>query len=102
MAETAAAPVMLTGDVEPKLKVGGSVAPAGLDVSAAVRATLPVNPALGVTVMVAVLPVVAPAATVMPPLLVSAKVGGGTKAVTVTPTMVVCVIAPDTPVTVTA
>jgi hypothetical protein len=52
--------VMLTGDVPPKLKVGGSAAPAGLVASAAVRVTLPVNPPLGVTVIVAVLPVVAP------------------------------------------
>lgn len=98
----AVVPVMLTGDVEPKLNVGGLVAPVGLDVCAAVRTTLPVKPPLGVTVMVAVLPVIAPGATVIVPPLVRAKLGGGTKAVTVTPTMVVWVIEPDTPVTVTA
>ena len=73
------APVMLTGEVEPKLKVGGSVAPDGLFARTALRATLPVNPPLGMTVMVAVLPVVAPGELmVMGPLLVSAKLGGGT------------------------
>jgi hypothetical protein len=56
-------PVMLTGVVEPKVKVGGSCAPAGLDVRAAVSATLPVKPPLGVTEMVEVLPVDAPGTT---------------------------------------
>ena len=71
------APVMLTGDVAPKLKVGGSVAPVGLDARAAVRVTLPVNPPLGMTVMVAVLPVVAPGELMlMAPPLVNVKVGG--------------------------
>jgi hypothetical protein len=60
----AAVPVMLTGLVEPKLRVGGFCAPLGLEVTAAVRATLPVKPPLGVTVMVEVFPVVAPAVTV--------------------------------------
>jgi hypothetical protein len=49
--------VMLTGDVAPKLTVGGLIAPEGLLV------TLPVNPAPGVTVIVDAFPVVAPAAT---------------------------------------
>ena len=57
----AALPVMLTG-LEFKLKVGGATAPLGLVVIAAVRATLPVNPPVGVRVIVDVLPVVAPAA----------------------------------------
>lgn len=69
------APVMLTGDVAPKPKVGGSTAPDGLDARIAVRVTLPVKPPLGITVIVAVLPVVAPGAMVMLPLLVSVKVG---------------------------
>jgi hypothetical protein len=70
------APVMLTGDVAPKLKVGGSVAPDGLDATAAVRVTLPVNSPLGITVMVVVLPVVAPGELmVMAPPLVSVKLG---------------------------
>ena len=60
----AAAPEMFTGLVEPKLRVGGSTAPLGLEVTAAVSATLPVKPPDGVTVMVEVFPVVAPAVTV--------------------------------------
>jgi hypothetical protein len=57
-------PVMFTGVVEPKLKVGGYWAPAGLDVMAAVSTTLPVKPPLGVTVIVEVFSVVAPGTTV--------------------------------------
>jgi hypothetical protein len=57
-------PVIVTGLVEPKLRVGGYWAPEGLEVTVAVRATLPVKPPLGVTVRVEVLPVVAPRATV--------------------------------------
>jgi hypothetical protein len=63
VAVPALVPLMLTGVVEPKLSVGGFTAPAGLVVTTAVRATLPVNPAEGVMVMADVLPVVAPAAT---------------------------------------
>jgi hypothetical protein len=68
---------MLTRVVAPKLKVGASTAPVGLDVSAAVRATLPVKPPAGVTLMVDVFAVVAPGATdtAVP---VMAKVGGMT------------------------
>ncbi len=70
------APVMLTGDVAPKLNVGGSVAPLGLDARAAVSVTLPVNPPLGMTVMVVVLPVVAPGELmVIAPPLVNVKLG---------------------------
>jgi hypothetical protein len=50
------------GLVELKLKVGGAVTPLGLVVRAAVRVTLPVKPSVGVTLIVEVLPVVAPAA----------------------------------------
>jgi hypothetical protein len=64
VAVPAAAPVMLTGLVEPKLKVGGSSAPLGLEVTAAVSATLPVKPPDGVTAMLEVFPVVAPGVTV--------------------------------------
>jgi hypothetical protein len=64
---------------------------------AQVIATAPVNPPDGVTVMVEVLPVVAPGLVkVMLPLLVRAMLGGG---VTVTVTVVVCVNAPEVPVT---
>jgi hypothetical protein len=57
-------PVIFTGLVEPKLKVGGYCAPDGLEVMAAISATLPVKPPAGVTVIVDVFPVVAPGATV--------------------------------------
>ena len=82
VAVPAAVPAILTGLVEPKLKVGKYWAPAGLEVRAAVRATLPVKPPMGVTVMVDVFPVVAPGATVTAvPLIVKL---GFTTVVTVT------------------
>jgi hypothetical protein len=62
--EPAPAPLMTTGEVVPKLGTGRLTAPLGLDVTAAVNATLPVNPPLGVTVIVVLFPVVAPFATV--------------------------------------
>jgi hypothetical protein len=84
VAVPAVVPVMLTGLVVPKLKVGGYVPFAGLEVTAAVSATLPVKPPEGVMVTVAVFPVVAPAVSVSDELLrVKVGVGGGT-AVTVT------------------
>jgi hypothetical protein len=64
VAVPAAVPVMLTGLVEPKLRMGRFCAPLGLEVTAAVSATLPVKPPDGVTVMVDVFPVAAPAVTV--------------------------------------
>jgi hypothetical protein len=64
VAVAAVAPVIATGVVEPKLTVGGYCAPVGLEVIAAVSATLPVNPPVGVRVIVEVFPVVAPGATV--------------------------------------
>jgi hypothetical protein len=93
---------MLTGDVVPKLNVGGSVAPFGLVVRAAVNVTLPVNPPLGVTVIVDVFPVVAPGELrVTAPPLVRANEAGTAVMVTVTLTVVFCVIVPETPVTIT-
>jgi len=82
VAVPAAVPVMLTGEVVPKLRVGAEAAPLGLDVTAAVSATLPVKLAAGVTVTVDVLPVVAPAAmvTAAPE---TENVGGVTTAVVV-------------------
>jgi hypothetical protein len=56
--------VIGTGLVEPKLKVGRLSAPVGLEVTAAVKTTLPVKPPMGVTVMVEAFPVAAPRATV--------------------------------------
>jgi hypothetical protein len=64
VAVPAPVPVMFTGLVDPKLNVGGLIAPFGPDVIAAVSVTLPVNPFVGVTVIVEVFPVVAPAVTV--------------------------------------
>lgn len=64
VAVTAELPVTLTGFVEPKLNVGSSCAPEGAAVIAAESETLPVNPLLGVSVIVDVLPVVAPGDTV--------------------------------------
>ena len=65
-------PVSDAGDM---LQVAGSLA--ALVVNAQVRLTVPVNPDCGVTVMVEVLPVVAPGVaieTAVPPMV---KVGGG-------------------------
>ena len=44
--------VILTLLVEPKFNAGSSTAPPGLEVIAAVRVTVPVNPPIGLTVMV--------------------------------------------------
>ena len=64
VAVPAGVPVMLAGLVEPKLKEGRYWALAGLEVTEAVSATLPVKPPAGVTVMVDVFPEVAPGARV--------------------------------------
>ena len=89
VAVPAEVPVMLTGLVEPKLKVGGYRAPAGLEVTAAVSVTLPLKPPAGVTVMAEVFAFVAPGETVTAvPLTV--KPGGW--AVTVTEVVPVFVI----------
>ena len=80
------------------LHVAGSLAAVG--VITQLRLTVPVNPPDGVTIIVDVLPVVAPGLTLMLPLLLRANVGG-TAAVTVTFTVVVRVILPEVPVTVT-
>jgi hypothetical protein len=53
-------PAIATGLDEPKLSVGGSEAPEGPEVMAAASVTFPVNPPAGVTVIVDILPVVAP------------------------------------------
>jgi len=60
VAVPAPVPVMFAGVVEPKLSVGKSIAPTGSDVIAAASETLPVKPPVGVTVMLEVLPLVAP------------------------------------------
>ena len=90
VAVPAVVPVMLTGLVEPKLNVGRYSAPDGLDVIAAVSATLPVKPPVGVTVMVDVFPVVAPGETVTDVPMI-AKLGF-TAVVTVTGAVPVAVL----------
>ena len=72
---------MLTEEATPQ--VAGLVAPVGMVVTVQVRLTVPVNPFAGITVIVAVLPVVALASKVMGPLFVSAKLAT-VAAVTVT------------------
>jgi hypothetical protein len=88
--EAPAAPLIVTeaGDIA---QVMGSVALAGAVVTAQEKRTAPVNPLAGVVVRVALLPVVAPALTVIPPLLLSAIAG---VAVTVTALVVEAVILP--------
>jgi hypothetical protein len=88
-------PLMVTEGVA-RLHVGRSLAPDGELVMAQVIATAPVNPPDGVTVMVEVLPVVAPGLTVMLLPLVRAKLGG---AATLTVTVVDCANEPEVPVT---
>jgi hypothetical protein len=84
VAVPAAVPVRLTGVVEPKLTVGGYCPPAGLEVIAAVSAMLPVNPPVGVNVIVEVFPVAAPGAIVTAdPLTV--KLGGVVTAIAAVP-----------------
>jgi hypothetical protein len=68
----AVAPLIVTAAGE-SAQVAGSLAAAG--VMAQVSATAPVNPPEGVTVIVEVLPVVAPGLTVMLPPLVRANAG---------------------------
>jgi len=92
VAVCAAVPLMVTDDgIE---QVAGSVAPLGL-LTAQLRVTVPVNPLVGVTVIAAVLPVVAPAVKLR--LLAAGRVNEGTPIATVT--LVVCVMVPETPVT---
>lgn len=73
VAVAAVAPLMVTD--EPTVHVGGSLGLVMDVVTAHDRFTAPVKPPPGVTVIVDVLPVVAPETTVILPLLVSAMVG---------------------------
>ena len=75
-------PVMVTVGVASE-HVGGSLAPAGADVTAQASATGPEKAPEGVTVMSDVLPVEAPGANVMPPALLTAKAGVNVSPVTV-------------------
>jgi hypothetical protein len=73
VAVCAVVPATLTELVTPQ--VAGLVAPAGIVVTAQDRLTVPVKPLEGVTVTLAVLPVVAAAANEMFPPLLRAKLG---------------------------
>jgi len=94
---TAPVPEIAAGCVAEQ--VGILVAPVGLAVTAHVSATVPVNPPLGVTVIVEVALVPGDGTLTAVPLNV--KLGVATGALTVTATFVVSVTLPDTPVTVT-
>ena len=94
VAVTAEVLLMVTG--EDTLHVGGVPV---VGVTAQVRATDPVKPPTGVTVIVEVLPVVAPASTAMLPLLATMKLvlpAGDPLTTPCTPS--VCTYAPDVPV----
>ncbi len=93
----AVVPLTVT-DADARLHVGRSAAPVGEELMVQLIATAPVNPPDGVTLIVEVLPVVAPGLTVILPLLVRAKLGTGA-AVTLTVTVVVWAIEPEVPVT---
>ena len=67
-------PVIITGFVAPKLSVGRSCAPVGLEVRAAVNSIVPVKPLFGVMVIVEEFPVDAPGDKVVEVPL-SAKLG---------------------------
>lgn len=100
----AAAPPLTVTDVG-RLQVGGSVGFTTAVVTAHERFTCPVNPFVGVIVIVAVLPVDAPGLTVIVPLLLRLNPAGGAVPVTVAITTVVAVVFPvaaSAPVTVTA
>jgi hypothetical protein len=68
----AAVPLIVTEEVLSE-HVGGAVGLLKAVVTAQLRVTVPVNPPAGVTVIVDVFPLVAPGATVIPPLLLRAK-----------------------------
>ena len=82
------------------MHAGRYFAPLGLEVTAQVRATVPVYPPVGVTVMLDVADT--PGASLVMATPLSEKPGaGGATPLTVRATVVVCVMAPETPVTVT-
>ena len=83
-----------------RLQVGGLVAPDGLDVMAHVKATIPENEFVGVTTMVVVFPVEAPATTVSAGLLI-VKLPIAPLGVTVTFSVLFTVTEPLVPVRVT-
>ena len=72
-ADVPAVVLLIVTEAGESAQAAGSLAAVGA--MAQVRATAPVNPPDGVTLIVDVLPVVAPGLTVMLPLLVRAKLG---------------------------
>jgi hypothetical protein len=72
--EVSAVALVISTEVGAIVHVGGTGLPGGL-VSRQLSATVPVYALEGVTVIVEVLPVVAPTVTVMLPLLLNVKVG---------------------------
>ena len=90
------APAVMSTEVGFNPHVTGLVALAGLVVIAQVKSTVPVNASEGVTVMIDVLPVVAPCVTVIAPLSLMLKLG---PALMVTATSVLSEMLPDVPVT---
>jgi len=95
VAITGAVPVIAAGWVTEQ--TGGSTEPTG-PVTVHERATLPVKPPLGVTVIFEV--PVAPGEAMVTVVLVRVKFGGTGGAVTVRGTWVVTVLPPEAPVTV--
>jgi hypothetical protein len=96
----AAVPLRVT-EAGLRLQVGVSVTPVIVVVTAQVTLTLPENPYVPTTLMVAVFPVVAPGLTdkvALPVPGLAPKLGSG---VTVSATVVVAVSDPEVPVTVT-
>jgi len=83
-----------------RLQVGGSLAPVGDEVMAQVRLTVPLNPFVPTTLMVAAFPVVAPGVRVMElvPPLPAVKLGS---AVMVNAMLVFALNVPEVPVMVT-
>jgi hypothetical protein len=71
--EVCAAALLIETEAGERLQVAGLVAPEGELVTEQVRATVPVNELAGVMEMEEVLPVVAPGATLILPLLESVK-----------------------------
>jgi len=100
VAVSADVPEMLTTLVEPKLNVGELTTPLGLEVMDAVSVTFPVKPPDGVTVMVEVFAVVAPA-VIVTGVLVRAKLELPAGAQMVSAMVVYALIVPEVPVMVT-
>jgi hypothetical protein len=96
---TAPVPV-ISGEAGFRLQVAGLTAPEG-PVTEQARATAPVNPLDGVSVMVEVLPLVAPASMLSAVGFTSRLNVGAGAAVTLTVTDVFTVILPLVPVTLT-